>query len=145
MKTMLSLALIAALGVTPLGFAADQAAQKTPLSSRVKGLSKADSEHIAQMDAQMKLMREMHEKMLAANTPEERNALMEEHRKSMHDGMSMMEGHPMMGDKSMMGKHSMMGGRMGPHSPHMMEKRMEMMQHMMQLMMDRMDAQTPAK
>lgn len=42
------------------------------------------------MEAQMKTMREMHDKMLAANTPEERNALMAEHMKIMQNGMSVM-------------------------------------------------------
>ena len=43
-----------------------------------------------QMDKQMKAMREMHKKMMAAKTPEERQALMADHMKAMQDGMSMM-------------------------------------------------------
>ena len=34
---------------------------------------------MARMDTQMKAMREMHDKMIAAKTPEERNALTAEH------------------------------------------------------------------
>ena len=46
-----------------------------------------------QMDAMMmKSMQEMHDKMMAAKTPEERAALMQEHRKLMHDHMGMMCG-----------------------------------------------------
>lgn len=107
----------------------------------------------ARMDEHMKLMREMHEKMTQAKTPEERDALMAEHMKLMQDGMAMMGG---MGP----GRRGMMGG-MGPggmdgrlgKGPRagdltmrhdMMEKRMEMMQSMMQMMMDRMSA-APAK
>ena len=43
-----------------------------------------------QVDAMMKSMQEMHDKMMAAKTPEERAALMQEHRKLMHDHMGMM-------------------------------------------------------
>lgn len=37
-------------------------------------------------------MHEMHEKMAAARTPQERQALMSEHMKAMHEGMGMMRG-----------------------------------------------------
>jgi hypothetical protein len=83
------------------------------------------------MDAHMKAMREMHDKMMRAKTPEERNALMAEHRKLMQEGMAMMGG---------MGP---MGGDMATRQK-MMEKRMEMMQSMMPMMMDCM-TQAPAK
>ena len=44
-----------------------------------------------QMDAMMmKSMQDTHDKMMAAKTPEERAALMQEHRKLMHDHMGMM-------------------------------------------------------
>ena len=38
----------------------------------------------------MKMMQEMHQKMMAAKTPQERQALMAEHMKAMQDGLSMM-------------------------------------------------------
>ena len=103
---------------------------------------------MAQMDEHMKAMREMHEKMKRARTPEEKSALMAEHMKLMQDGMAMMGG---MGPGGMMGKGGMdgmkgkapMSGDMAMHGQ-MMEKRMEMMQSMMQMMMDRMP-QSPAK
>jgi hypothetical protein len=37
-------------------------------------------------------MHEMHQKMAAAKTPQERQALMSEHMKAMHEGMGMMRG-----------------------------------------------------
>ena len=92
---------------------------------------------MARMANHMKAMQEMHDKMLAAKTPEERNALMAEHMKTMQEGMGMMKG---------------MGGMSGPKSPPtpmterqtMMEQRMDMMQTMMEMMVDRLP-QTPAK
>lgn len=91
---------------------------------------------MAHMDEHMKAMREMHDKMMRAKTPEERNALMAEHRKLMQEGMAMMGG---MGPGGM----DAMGGDMATHQK-MMEKRMEMMQSMMPMMMDCMP-QAPAK
>jgi hypothetical protein len=82
---------------------------------------------LSRMDEQMKTLQEMHDKMMAAKTPEERNALMAEQMKTMQDGMTMMSGTAgMPGDAAT---------RM-----QMMEKRMEMMQSMMQMMMDRLPA-----
>lgn len=52
----------------------------------------------ARYDHQMKQMSEMHQKMLAAKTPQERQALMAEHMQAMQGGMSMMcemKGHGM--------------------------------------------------
>jgi hypothetical protein len=103
--------------------------------------SKTDvDESLKKIDTTMMAMHAMHEKMMAAKTPEERNALMADHMKAMQDGMSMMGG---MGAN---GKDKMKG-RM-PSDPvarqKMMEKRMDMMESMMQMMMDRMPA-APAK
>ena len=86
---------------------------------------------MARMANHMKAMQAMHDKMMAARTPEERNALMGEHMKTMQDGMGMMKG---------------MGGMTGPKSPPtsmterqtMMEQRMDMMQTMMEMMVDRL-------
>lgn len=82
---------------------------------------------------QMKAMQQMHEKMLAAKTPAERNALMAEQMKLMQNGMNMMGGMGGMGAGAAPGKSADMATRQG-----MMEQRMEMMQSMMQMMMDRM-------
>ena len=100
----------------------------------------AAKESMAKMDDKMKAMREMHEKMMSAKTPEERKGLMAEHMKSMQGGMSMMSG--MAGA----GKDSMKGGMPSDMATRhqMMEKRMELMESMMQMMMDRMPA-APAK
>jgi hypothetical protein len=81
------------------------------------------------IQTQMKNMHDMHDKMLAAKTPEERNALMAEQIDIMQDGMNMMGG---MGPGAMMGKPGDMATRQN-----MLEQRMEMMQSMMQMMMDR--------
>ena len=121
----------------------------------------------ARMDAQMKTMQAMHDKMMQAKTPEQRSALMAEHMKVMQESMAMMDaksadmgagmrmgagmgcggmqGKPAMGGKmdgTMAGKTDGkmcegMGGAMGMQHQ-MMEKRMQMMQSMMQMMMDRM-------
>lgn len=100
-------------------------------------------ESMAAMDSKMKSMREMHEKMMAAKTPEERKALMGDHMKAMQDGMTMMgdmKGMGGMGADAKKGAMSM--DMMACHE--MMEKRMEMMTTMMQMMMDRLPA-SPAQ
>lgn len=85
------------------------------------------ADKMAAMDQHMKSMQAMHEKMMAAPTPEARQALMAEHMKTMQEGMTMMK---QMGGKGMKGD---MASRQ-----QMMEKRMDMMVSMMQMMMDRM-------
>ena len=57
---------------------------------------------MARMADQMKAMQEMHDKMMAAKTPDERNALMAGHMKTMQEGMGMMRG---------------MGGMRDPNGP----------------------------
>jgi hypothetical protein len=113
------------------------------------------TEALAAMDGNIKAMRAMHEKMMAAKTPEERKALMVDHMKTMQDGMSTMEKMDSMGGMSMMGDMKGMSGKgsdgkQGGMSMDMMahheamQKRMEMMTTMMQMMMDRMPA-SPAQ
>ncbi len=106
-------------------------------------------ESMAAMDSKMKVMREMHEKMMAAKTPEERKTLMADHMKAMQDGMNMMGSMASMGGMKDMGgmdsgvnKGGMSMDTMEHHE--MMEKRMEMMTSMMQMMMDRLP-DVPAK
>jgi hypothetical protein len=84
---------------------------------------------------QMKAMQQMHEKMVAAKTPAERNALMAEQMKLMQNGMNMMGGMGGMGAGTAPGKPADMTARQG-----MLEQRMDMMQSMMQMMMDRMQS-----
>ena len=97
----------------------------------------ASAGKMAAMDSKMKAMAEMHQKMMAAKTPEEKKALMAEHMKTMQEGMKMtgMMGGGMAG---MQGKKPMPGDMEQHHQ--MMEKRMAMMESMMQMMMDRMPA-----
>ena len=47
-------------------------------------------ERMAMMDTHMKSMREMHDKMSRARTPQEREALMADQMKMMQEGMGMM-------------------------------------------------------
>ena len=101
---------------------------------------------MGQMDEHMKKMQALHEKMVSAATPEERQKAMEEGRKEMQDGMTMMR--PMMQGGGMMG-----GGMMGQKGNsadsnaqmQMMGKRMDMMQMMMQTMMDHQGAMAMPK
>ena len=104
--------------------------------------SMATPEHMAKMDAHMKTMQAMHEKMMNAKTPEERSQLMAEHMKTMQDGMAMMDGMSGAGMGGMKGMQGMTGDMGARHQ--MMEKRMEMMQGMMKMMMDRLPA-APAR
>lgn len=98
------------------------------------------------MDAQMKAMQEMHGKMMAAKTPEERNALMADHMKAMQGGMAMMQG---MSGMSGMGAASAPRGMPADMArrQQMLEQRMDMMTMMMEMMMDRLPPQpaAPAK
>ena len=119
-------------------------APSMPMAMAAKPVA-APPDHLAHLDTQTKSMQAMHEKMMAAKTPEARNALMAEHMKSMQDGMKMMEGMASPGMKGMTGMSGMSGmsGDMAAHHA-MMEKRMVMMQTMMKMMMDRM-AVAPAR
>jgi hypothetical protein len=98
---------------------------------------------MASMELRMKAMQEMHQKVMNAKTPEERNALMAEHMKAMQGGMSMMKG---MGAMEGMGAMADAKGMPAETAMHlkMMEERMATMQMMMQMMMDRMPP-SPAK
>ncbi len=92
------------------------------------------SSDMSAMNTQMKAMGDMHDKMMAAKTPEDRNALMAEHMKTMQDSMAMMTG---MSAGTTGDAKGMQKSDMTTHHQ-MMEKRMEMMQSMMQMMMDRL-------
>ena len=96
-------------------------------------MSEKASSDMSGMNTQMKTMKEMHGKMVAAKTPEERTVLMAEHMKIMQDSMTMMKG---MSAGAMGRMNSMQKSDMAAHHQ-VMEKRMDMMQSMMQMMMDR--------
>lgn len=123
-------------------------ATKAP-TAKVKTATSKAAPAIATMDTKIQAMQDMHEKMAAAKTPEERNALMGEHMKTMQDAMGTMDSMGMMGGMGGKGGVGMGGGMQGQMPldmatrQQMMEKRMEMMGSMMQMMMDRM-APAPA-
>ena len=111
---------------------------------------------MARMGEQMQAMREMHGKMMAAKTPQAREALMAKHTKAMRDGMAMLRrmsergmgakamGGMEMAEKGMgsaagAGKAAMPMMDMTAHHQ-MMEQRMQMMTMMMEMMLDRMPA-----
>ncbi|MBE0474140.1 MAG: hypothetical protein IBX54_08105 [Rhodoferax sp.] len=153
----LSLAMFIALTGTAV-LAADQAttdhtahhpATAASAGQNTNGLGTSGSGRQAmdQMETHMKAMQELHQKMMAAKTPEERSALMPAHAKAMTDAMGMMQGMSGMTGMGMMG--GMKSKPMADKLPadmgachQMMEKRMEMMQSMMQMMMDRLPAAT---
>lgn len=90
----------------------------------------------ADISARMSAMQEMHQKLMATQTPEERQALMGEHMKAMQGGMGMM--------KEMAGTGGGAAMKRMPADPkarmESMEQRMDMMQTMMEMMMERMSA-----
>ena len=92
------------------------------------------------MDMKMSMMRDMHEKMMAEKTPEQRNAMMAGHKKMMQEGMAMMGEMKMMSGSGMGMKSDQSAGKA---KSQMMEKRMEMMETMMQMMIDCMPEANP--
>lgn len=90
------------------------------------------------MHERMKNMQAMRDKMMNARTPAERQALMAEHMKAMHDGMDTMKGMKGMGGMSGMKHMPMEPGK----QQQMLEMRMDMMQTMMEMMMQRMPGST---
>ena len=98
---------------------------------------------MAAMEPRMKAMKDMHQKMMNARTPAERQALMSEHTKAMQDGTAMMK--QMHGGKhGMTGMTSMGDGKVMQAE---MAKREQMMADhsaMMQIMMDMMAQRMPA-
>jgi hypothetical protein len=121
-----TIALVAALGVLAtmavpvLGAGADPAPATAPSAAT----HPAEQSDMSDAMSSMQHMKAMHEKMMAAKTPAERQALMAEHMKAMQEGMEAMQHMGGMGGaKGGMGK--------------MMQMRMDMMTMMMQMMMDR--------
>ena len=144
LDTTLSIALAVAITATPIWAATTaehDAHHPAGIASAPVAKSMPDKSKLAMagMDSQMKSMQEMHNKMMAAKTPDERNALTAEHMKTMQDGMTMMNGMSPGGMSGMSGMPKDMVTRQ-----QMMEKHMEMMQSMMQMMMDRLPP-VPAK
>lgn len=133
-----AVALLAA-GV-PLAQDPEAPASESSATTAQAGASMGMSSQMGQMDEHMKNMQALHDKMMSATTPEERQKAMEEQRKEMQSGMAMMN--QMMPGGAMTG--DMGRGMMGPQGEpadvnakmQMMQKRMDVMQIMMQTMMD---------
>lgn len=106
----------------------DHAAHHPAGASAPASAPKQAPKAAASPDTPMKAMQEMHGKMMAAKTVEERRALMADHMKAMQGGMSMMG--------RMKSKKDM--------SVDALAKRMDMMEMMMQMMMDREAARSSA-
>jgi len=103
---------------------------------------------MAAMEPRMKAMKDMHQKMMAAKSPAERQALMADHMKAMQEGMAMMkEMHGGMGGMSgMAGMDHSKGMPAGMAQRHqMMTEHMAMMQMMTDMMSDRMPPAPAAK
>ncbi len=117
---------------------------------------------MAAPDARMKAMQDMHQKMVNASTPADRQALMADHMKAMQGGMAMMKemqamhGAGGMGGMGMIGSSGnaapMAGMGDGKGMPADMAKRhqmmadhMAMMQTMMEMMADRMPPASTGK
>ena len=115
-----------------------------PAAPAAKAATAQSMPSMAQMDEHMKKMQMLHDKMMSATTPEDRQKAMDEARKEMQDGMATME--PMMQGGGMMG-----GGMMGQKGKsadtngqmQMMGKRMDMMQMMIQMMLDQQGMMAP--
>lgn len=130
LKTLLTLSALALLtacaGTTPY-----KAAPADPHAGHHPGAAPAAAPAAPQ--DRMKAMQAMHDKVMNAKTPEERQALMADHMKAMHEGMDTMKGMKGMGGMGGMGK---------PADPaqqrQMLEMRMDMMQTMMEMMMQRL-------
>lgn len=143
MKRMLTLGLGAAM-MFAAGSALAQDAKAPDASG--KAAATPAMPMIAQMDEHMKKMQALHDRMMSAASPEERERAMEEARKEMREGMAimkpMMHGEGMMGG-SMMGEKGKSGNAQGQMQ--MLGKRMDMMQMMMQMMMDQQGTMGPPK
>jgi len=117
---------------TPTAMVANANAQARPAS---------DTGVPTPMAAMGERMKDMRDKMMKAKTPEERQALMADHMKTMQDGMQMMKG---MGGMGGMGDGKAMSADM-TRRHQMMQAHMDMMQTMMDMMVQRMPAPAAAQ
>jgi hypothetical protein len=161
LRTLAALSVAALLGACtnpgPMN-AASPAAGTPPMAMGASG-------SMAAPDARMKAMQDMHQKMVNASTPADRQALMADHMKAMQGGMAMMkEMQTMHGAGGMAGMAGMgMIGSSGNAAPmagmgdgkgmptdmakrhQMMADHMAMMQTMMDMMADRMPPASAVK
>ena len=151
MKILNSIALVSVMAVSSsaaMAQAKDDHKDHQPETSTQPAATKgnapsnqASQDMVIKMDEQMKSMQEIHQKMINAKTPEERNVIMTDNMKAMQAGMSVMKdaGIMSMPMKNSMAMKDGMPMMESMHLQHqMMQKRMEMMTNMMQMMMDRM-------
>ena len=117
------------------------ASDATPAAGMSPGMSHGGAPmSMAAMEPRTKAMKDMHQKMMAAKSPAERQVLMADHMKAMQDGMAMMkEMHGGMGGMSGMDHSKGMPAGMAQRHQ-MMTEHMAMMQMMMGMMMQRMPA-----
>jgi hypothetical protein len=115
----------------PLAQDAKTAGSKPAVTAMQSGSPMAMDGQMGKMDEHTKTMQALHDGMLRATTPEERQKVMDEQRKEMQAGMAMM--HPMMqGGATMGGMGGGMTGQKGKPADanaqmQMMPKRMDMM------------------
>lgn len=91
---------------------------------------------MVRMNTQMRAMQVMHEKITAAKTPAERDALMPEHMKVMQESISMLRGMPPARPSPGKGDSAA--------RQQILEKRVDMMESMMQMLVDAMPAPSSA-
>lgn len=122
----------------------------TPMASAAPGMNHGGGGmSMAAMEPRMKAMQDMHQKMMDAKTPAERQAMMAEHMKSMQDGMAMMKemhgGMQGMGCMTSMTGMTSMGDGKAMQSEMAQREQMMVDRHaMMQTMMDMMAQRMPA-
>ena len=120
---------------------------------RMAPMDMGGAETMAAMDPRMKSMQEMHQKMMNANTPAERQALMADHMKAMQGGLAMMKELQARQAESGTTGMGMMGSPCSADSmsidrgmpPNMARRHRMMADHMalMQMMMDMMSDRIP--
>lgn len=131
-------------------------------STSTASMAMGASGSMAAPDSRMKAMQEMHQKMVNASTPADRQALMADHMKAMQGGMAMMKEMQAMHGAGGMGGMGMMGSSVGAapmagmgdgkgmptdmaKRHQMMADHMAMMQTMMDMMADRMPPASTVK
>ena len=117
-------------GPAPAGTAAAQPARGT-------GATEQTDEQMKKMDEQMKRMRALHDRMIGAASPAERQRLMEEQHKAIREGISTIS--QMMAGMSGTDALAEKAGTLDPNGPiQVMQKGIEMMALMTQMMMDQL-------
>ncbi len=122
---------LGALSVSALAQSNDEHKEHHPADKVAKEVAnpapvQSAENKMADMEQHMKAMKTMHDKMMSAKTPEERQTLMAEHKKTMQQSMRMMQDAGAMANPNIQPEERLM----------MMEKRMDMMQSMLQMMMN---------